>query len=158
MKSILTLRQDAVKSMQIGCREVLKEVTQLEIKPLSASNIAMFASDMTVKKCDGVTEAVDKGEKIIASIEAAAISWRVSDDKMLVPDIDKLRDVVKASFKAVVSAFAAKCIVSKSAQKGLVAAINQAERALNFAQTNNVELDEFIVEKPTTIQKSCTGK
>ena len=156
MKSILTLRQDAIKFMQIGCREVLKEVTQLEIKPLSASNIAMFASDMTVKKCDAV--AVDKGEKIIASIEAAAISWRVSDDKMLVPDIDKLRDVVKAFLKAVVSAFAAKCIVSKSAQKRLVAAINQAERALNFAQTNNVELDEFIVEKLTTIQKSCTGK
>ena len=77
---------------------------------------------------------------------------------MLVPDIDKLRDDVKASFKTVVSAFAAKCIVSKSAQKGFVAAINQAERALNFAQTNNVELDEFIVEKLTTIQKSCTGK
>ena len=49
-------------------------------------------------------------------------------------------------YKAVFSAFALKCIASRSAQKRLASAAEQAKKAIAVAQANKVVLDAFIID------------
>ena len=153
MSSIVSLRRQIIKTMGEGVEKILKEIAGVHMKPLSKAGLEAFAADMQMAKCNALTELVTKAETVIAHVDTTSTSWKI-DQKDLVPKYPELKEQTASVFKAVVSAFAGKCIVSRAAKKGLTSAKTQAERAIEFAATNGVTLDDFMLEQLQAIKDS----
>ena len=110
-----------------------------------------FLGVMTPLKCTQVTDSVKDGEQIWELFSGLAKSWSL-ECEAIYGDSPKLRKLLDQLYKAVFSAFALKCIASRSAQKRLASAAEQAKKAIAVAQANKVVLDAFIIADLKAIQ------
>ena len=150
-KSCITLRDTILKTVCKCVADANQKLQDMKVPVCTQESLQDFAADMTSQKCTMVTDAVTDGEKIWDHVDGLSKSWGLEVDA-LYEGSTQLRELLDTLYKAVFTAFAAKCIVSKSAQKRLAAASDQAKKALAFADTHRVVLDGFIVAQLKNIR------
>ena len=144
-KLCLSLRDTILQKFQACLKATYDKLNALRVPECTEATVKAFLGVMTPLKCTQVTDSVKDGEQIWELFSGLTKSWSL-ECEAIYGDSPKLRKLLDQLYKAVFSAFALKCIASRSAQKRLASAAEQAKKALAVAQANKVVLDAFIID------------
>ena len=145
MKATVKLRNDVLDLTAKTGNTQLEKMREIHktLVPITEKELGAFADDMTPNKVQNIISLVGKVRQLKDSIVSTAHSWQVQPGSIFA-DVSELEKYGDTLYCASVAAFAARCAVSKSAEKLLKSASDQATKALDFAEAKSVVLPEFL--------------